>query len=211
MKSTTLKPRRVTRVAGRMSTADSEPSSEESTESTMDTPPPGDEDPVAEPRPRWRRIVLAAVLAVLLGAAGFLGYQWYRLDRIESTRDGALTAAKQYATDLASYDHTRIAENFAVVSKNATEKFTKQYEQVSAVLTKLIQDHKATSLGNVLAAGVTSLDEDDAGRDRAVVVLFVDQNITNTNSPETRADRNRIHMTLVNDGDHWLMDDVQLL
>jgi Mce-associated membrane protein len=55
-------------------------------------------------------------------------------------------------------------------------------------------------------AGVVS-----ATGDRAVVLLAVDQTITNTNSPQPRVERNRMQLTLLKQDGKWRLDDVQLV
>ena len=70
----------------------------------------------------------------------------------------------------------------------------------------LIEQQQAVSDGSVLSAGIAELDEN-----RAVVLLFVDQKITNVNSPEPRIDRTRMQMTLSRENNHWLIADIKLL
>ncbi|MFF5989349.1 hypothetical protein [Prauserella flavalba] len=189
------------------STVDEKPEDEDEAVATDGTPPAEEEPP--EPRTRrWRPRSLLAVLAVaaLLGAGGYLGARFVAHQATETARTEALAAAKRYATDLSSYDFKNLEGNFSAVEAGATGKFGEQYQQVSRNLTELIKQHEAVSKGTVLAAGVVEADSD-----RAVVVLFVDQTITNTNSPQPRIDRNRMQLTLLHQDDRWLVDDVKLL
>lgn len=163
-----------------------------------------------EPAPaRWRRpgVLLAVLLsALVLGVAVFLTVQYLGLRSSESARAEAIGAATEFATNLSSYDFADLEGNFSGVTENATGRFAEQYTQVGANLTELIKQHKAVSEGTVLAAGAVEADDD-----HAVVLLFVDQTITNTNSPQPRVDRNRMRMTLVRQDGRWLVDDVKLL
>lgn len=165
---------------------------------------------VDEPAPaRWRRprVLLAVLLgALLLGAVVFLAVQYLGLRSAESARAEVLGAATDFATNLSSYDFNDLEGNFNGVTENATGRFAEQYTQVGANLTELIKQHKAVSEGAVLAVGAVEADDD-----HAVVLLFVDQTITNTNSPQPRVDRNRMRMTLVQQDGRWLVDDVKLL
>ncbi|SDI07934.1 Mce-associated membrane protein [Actinokineospora alba] len=157
-------------------------------------------------RPRALTIVLALVIVVLLALSGFLGWKFLERRQADSARAAAVDAGTRYATDLASYDFTNLAGNFTTVTANSTEKFAQQYKQVSDNLTQLIVQMKATSKGSVTQLGVVESDADSA-----VLILFLDQAITNTNSPQPRVDRNRMRLSLVQSGDRWLIDDVQLL
>jgi Mce-associated membrane protein len=41
---------------------------------------------------------------------------------------------------------------------------------------------------------------------KAVVMVFVDQTVTNTKAPEPRIERSRMELTLVRDGGVWRLD-----
>ncbi len=64
----------------------------------------------------------------------------------------------------------------------------------------------ATSQGTVLTAATVEADQN-----RAVIALFVDQEITNRNDPEPRIDRNRMRMTLIHENGRWLIGGIELL
>ena len=46
--------------------------------------------------------------------------------------------------------------------------------------------------------------------DTAIVLVFLDQEITNVTVPDGRVDSSRMVVTVVRDGDRWLLDDAQL-
>lgn len=156
--------------------------------------------------PRARTIVVGLVVVALAAGAGWLGWQVHQQQRLDAARSQAESAGREYATDLATYDYHDLNGNFTKITANATGKFAQQYKQVSDNLTKLIQQMQATSKGAVVQSGISAADTD-----HAVLVLFVDQTITNTNSPQPRVDRNRMRINLVHQEDRWLIDDVQLL
>lgn len=187
-------------------TTDEDLESTDSADSADSTDSTVEESTEDRRRPRVPTIALALVIVVLLALSGFLGWQFLERRQADSARAAAVDAGTKYATDLASYDFTNLAGNFTTVTANSTEKFAQQYKQVSDNLTQLIVQMKATSKGAVTQLGVV---ESDA--DHAVLILFLDQTITNTNSPQPRVDRNRMRLNLVKNGDRWLIDDVQLL
>ncbi|SFS74426.1 hypothetical protein [Saccharopolyspora flava] len=156
---------------------------------------------------RAPRVLVTAVIAVLLlGALAWTGLQLREHLAVESARADAQEAAKRYATDLSTYDYRHLDSGFATVTAHAEGQFAEQYKQVSASLTELIRQNQAVSQGTVLTTAVVSADED-----HAVVALFVDQKITNKNTPEPRVDRNRMQMTLTHDNNRWLITNIQLL
>ncbi|MBB3664853.1 Mce-associated membrane protein [Prauserella sediminis] len=157
-------------------------------------------------RLRPRRILAAVLVLAVLGGLGVAASAFFAQRAEQQARTEALAAAERYAVDLSSYDHEDLDGNFRTVQSNATGQFGQQYRQVSENLTTLLKQHKATSEGNVVRAGIA-----EAGADRAVVLLFVDQTISNTNTDQPRVDRNRMEMTLVRHEDRWLVDKVTLL
>lgn len=174
-----------------------------------ESPAEVDETPAPErPRkvaPRPRRIVAGVVMLLLAGAAVFAGWQWYQHERLDTARNEASAAAGKYAVDLTSYDFGKLDENFKTVAGNSTEAFAQQYHETTNGIKPLLQQYKAVSKSTVLQSGIVS-----ATTDRVVAVLFVDQTITNTNSPQARIDRNRVELTLSHRDGRWLIDGLQL-
>ena len=61
-------------------------------------------------------------------------------------------------------------------------------------------------LASVVSAGVVS-----ATTSRAVVLVFLDQNIANSTQTKPTTDRSQVEITLVRSGGRWLVDQVTLL
>ena len=61
----------------------------------------------------------------------------------------------------------------------------------SVQLRQLLIDNKASAHGAVIESAVQS-----ASKDKVVVLLFVDQSVSNTSVPDPRVDRSRIKMTM---------------
>jgi Mce-associated membrane protein len=79
------------------------------------------------------------------------------------------------------------------------------YSQSSAELRQMLLENKAHATSVVVDSAVQS-----ASKDKAVVLLFIDQTVTNTKVPEPRLDRSRMKMTLeVVDGS-WRASKVEL-
>ncbi|MGH3948239.1 MAG: hypothetical protein ACRDSE_03815 [Pseudonocardiaceae bacterium] len=167
-----------------------------------------EQEPVVEaarqPKPVLRALTVVALVLLFAGTVTF-GVLWFLERDSAAERDEALAAAKDYAIDLTTYNYGKIDENFEKVKANSTDKFAEMYGNVSEQLTSLLKQHKADSQGELLSAGVAEFDGD-----RAVILVFVNQTITNTNSPQPKIDRNRMVLTLLEIDGEWKLDEVAL-
>lgn len=171
----------------------------------LDDPAP---EHVATPS-KWRRraalAILAAVLLGLAGATGYLGWQ-YRTERaVRAAGTEALRTADAYAVTLTSVDTNNLDADFKAVLDGSTGEFRDIYAKSSAQLRQLLIDHKATGHGVVVDSAIKS-----ASRDEVVVLLFVDQTVTNTEMPDPRVDRSRIVMTMRKIDGAWKAAKVDL-
>jgi Mce-associated membrane protein len=150
-------------------------------------------------------IAVAATLVVAVAAAVTFGVLLVRRAAVERASNAALATARAYAVTVTSYDYQHLDRNFADVLDGATGEFKDQYAGASKTLRELITQVQATARGTVVDAGVES-----ASTDRVVVVLFVDQAITNSATPQPRRDRNRVVMTLTARDGRWLVSRLEL-
>ncbi|MBF6135629.1 Mce protein [Nocardia otitidiscaviarum] len=151
-------------------------------------------------RIRWRltaracRLAPAIALLLIIGlgaAAAYFGWQYREVRATEQASAAALRAAETYAVTLTSVDSADLDANFQAVLDGSTGEFRDAYTQSSSQLRQLLIDHRAAGKGVVLQSAVQS-----ATRDEVVVLLFVDQTVTNTEMPDPRVDRSRIVMTM---------------
>jgi Mce-associated membrane protein len=155
--------------------------------------------------------MVATVLAVLvvIGLAAGLVVTVTRLhhaDAVSSARASALAAAERYATDLTTYDYRHLDTDFAAVLDHGSPSFKKSFTASSNALRSFLIKYDATSKASVLAAGVTS-----ASTSRAVVLVFLNQTVTNTvQKGGPTSDQSRLAMTLVRQGGQWVIDQVKL-
>lgn len=181
-----------------------EESADEPADVTKDT---ADEDGDPKPGRRLPRpAVVVAVLAVLLVAGGAV-WAWLKIQTLEeraAAPEQARQAAVGFAKDLGTYDYRDMDGNFRLVAERSTANFAGQLRQITGAMSPLLTQTQATSKGAVPAAGVVTADET-----RAVVVLFLDQTIKNTNTEQPRVDRSRMQVTLVKEGDVWKLDHLE--
>lgn len=180
--------------------------SDAATDNETDDDGGGDETPTA--RGRRRRVLWVAVVVAflaLLGTTGSLGWQLWQERQVDAAAEQTRQAAVTYAQTLTSIDSARVDENFDAVLDGATGEFKDMYSQSSTQLRQLLIDNKASAHGVVLDSAVQ-----EATKDRAVVLLFVDQSVTNTNVPDPRIDRSRIKMTMEYVDGQWRASKVEL-
>lgn len=168
--------------------------------------PEGPEGKAAQPRRRWLvPAVVIATLAALLAASGVLGWQDFQQRQLDHARDEAQRAAISYAQVLTSVDSGKVDENFQQVLDGATGDFKDMYSKSSSELRQLLIENKATAHGVVIDSAVQSV-----SKDRAVVLLFVDQSVSNTALPDPRIDRSRMKMTLEKSDGRWRASKIEL-
>lgn len=160
------------------------------------------------PRPRWLRwrtvVAVAGGVAALTGL-GVLGWTVWHQHQISRAAHDAQQTAVAYAQTLTSIDSSKIDENFTAVLNGATGDFKDMYTQASVQLRQLLLDNKASAHGVVVDSAVQS-----ATSDKVVVLLFVDQSVTNANVPDPRIDRSRVKMTMTHVDGSWRASKVEL-
>jgi Mce-associated membrane protein len=152
-------------------------------------------------------LVLTALgVALLIAAVVVTQIRLHNANAESDARATALVAAKTFSAELSTYDYHHLDSDFGAVVNHSTGKFKTDFSKASKDLEPLITKYQATSAGKVSAAGVS-----DATTDRATVIVFVDQTVRNTNSPQPRVDRNRLRLTLTHASGSWLVEKVEIL
>lgn len=188
-------------------TDDDQPIAEEATVAEAETADDAAESQEATPS-RRRRVLAAAVIAVfvaLVSGSGFLGWQLWQSHQVDQAGQHARDAAVAYAQVLTSIDSTKVDENFNEVLDGATGEFKDMYSESSVQLRQLLIDNKASAHGVVVQSAVQS-----ATKDTVVVLLFVDQSVSNATVPDPRIDRSRIMMTMEKVDGQWRAAKVEL-
>lgn len=157
----------------------------------------------------WRRCArIALVVAVYGGAVGLAGGLGWRLwDEHQVSRAGqaAQRTAVNYAQVLTSIDSNQVDQNFSAVLDGATGEFKDTYTKASAQLRQLLIDNKAAAHGTVVDSAIQS-----QSKNKVVVLLMVDQTVSNAVRPDGRVDRSRMKVTMENVGGRWLASKVEL-
>lgn len=153
-----------------------------------------------------RRSILPLLLVASLAVSGFLGWRQWQDHQVKVAGEEAQQAAIAYAQVLTSIDSNKVDENFRQVLDGATGEFKDMYTQSSVKLRQLLIDNKATAHGVVVDSAIQS-----ASTNKVVVLVFIDQTVTNTAAPDPRIDRSRIKMTMEKVDGRWRASKVQLL
>ncbi|KLO41610.1 hypothetical protein ABW17_13670 [Mycobacterium nebraskense] len=157
-------------------------------------------------RQHLRRGALPLLLVASLAVSGFLGWQQWQEHQVKLAGQQAQQAAITYAQVLTSIDSNKVDENFRQVLDGATGEFKDMYTQSSVQLRQLLIDNKATAHGVVVDSAIQS-----ESTNKVVVLVFIDQTVTNAAAPDPRIDRSRIKMTMEKVDGRWRASKVQLL
>ncbi|GJN99788.1 hypothetical protein NJB1907f44_25980 [Mycobacterium marinum] len=170
----------------------------------------GKREKAARPSSSWvqylRRGAMPLLLAGALALSAFLGWQQWQQHQVKLAGQQAQQAAIAYAQVLTSIDSNNVDQNFRQVLDGATGEFKDMYTQSSVQLRQLLIDNKASAHGVVVDSAVAS-----ETVNKVVVLVFVDQTVTNMAVPDPRIDRSRIKMTMEKVDGRWLASKVQLL
>ena len=147
----------------------------------------------------------ALIVALVVGLALSLS-ALSNQNALASSRTSALSAARTYSVELASYNYRDLGRDFSTVAGNSTPSFRRTFAESSDALKTTLGRYKATAVASVVSAGVVS-----ASTSRAAVLVFLDQKIANSTQTKPTTDRSQVEITLVRSGGRWLIDQVTLL
>jgi Mce-associated membrane protein len=144
--------------------------------------------------------VAAAVVAVVFGLSSSGNKD------VAAARSAGVAAAKPEVAAALSYDYRTLDADFTKAEKGMTTKFRASYARTAATsVTPLATQTNTTTNATIAAAGVIS-----ASSNKVLVLVFADQASTNKHlAGKTRLDRSVIEVTMVKQGDRWLIDDLQ--
>ncbi len=197
-----------------------EPAADPEPESALESEPEpeAEQEPAAaldaQPVPSGSQGVLLPVLAglvvVLLGLTGFLGWSAQRTAGaapVETSRTEALSAAREAARLVFSYDYRHLAKDFAAGKAVTTGDFAQEYTRTTG---KLVDD-VAPRYKAVVAADVSEASVVRATTSQVVCLVFVNQSSTSTLSAAPKVTQSRLEMTMTHVGGRWLVSAIDAL
>jgi hypothetical protein len=147
---------------------------------------------------------LAAVLVLLLAAVGYL---WFTRAEASAVRTGhyveALQAARSGIVDFTSFDHLTLDDDIEQVRRVSTGDL--RDESVTQLEERRQQITEAEAVVNteVIGAGVTRADEDDA-----TVLLVIQSTQQSAASPQAQVVKYRIQVELQKVDGRWLLSGI---
>jgi Mce-associated membrane protein len=145
------------------------------------------------------------MFVAVFGAAGALGYQLWDQHQVTEAGQAARQTAISYAQALTSIDSSQLDGDFATVLNGATGEFKDTYTKASVQLRQLLVENKATAHGTVVESAIQS-----ESKTKVVLLLMIDQTVSNTARPDSRVDRTRMKITMELVGGRWLASKVEL-
>ena len=152
---------------------------------------------------RW---LAAAVLVIsLAGGTGYLGWMRFQRYQQDVAAAQALDAAQQYAFKLADLDADAADAHLDDIHNGSTGEFHARHVKSRERFRQLLIDNQVVARGTVVEAAVKS-----ASLNKVVVLVLVDQAVTNVAFPDPQIDRSRIRMTMEKVDGQWLASKVEL-
>ncbi|KAA1245945.1 hypothetical protein F0Q45_23725 [Mycobacterium simiae] len=149
---------------------------------------------------------VAAALVIALGGLIFGGWVLFRQHQKDEAASEALAAARNYVVKLTNLDSEAVDARFADILDGSTGEFKDSYGKSNQQLRQQLIDRQVHTRGSVVEAAVKS-----ATPDKVVVLMFVDESVSNRDSTRSELDHSRIKMTMVKVDGRWVARKVQLL
>jgi Mce-associated membrane protein len=153
--------------------------------------------------------VLAALLVVLLGLTGFLGWKAYDTagaPSVEGSRTAALASSRDAARAVFSYDYRHLDKDFTAGKAVTTGTFAEQYATTTAKLLDFAVKNKATVVADVSDASVVRASDDEV-----VCLVFLNQTSSSSAVETPRITQSRLEMTMKRRGGSWLVASINAL
>jgi Mce-associated membrane protein len=155
---------------------------------------------------------VAAALSVALAAADIvLWLNGRHAAAVERSRSQAVSAARQAARDILSYDYRSLQADIAKAKSETTGLFAKQY--AGSADTLLAQAAQLRAIVQATPASPPAIVS--ATADEVVVLVFIDQasvkQPAGQKTPATRIDQSRVRMTMTKVGGAWKVSQLAAL
>ncbi|MGW1739231.1 hypothetical protein ACWCPQ_10515 [Nocardia sp. NPDC001965] len=160
-------------------------------------------------RPRGRTLGRTAVGLVVIAALVISGFSIWNHQRIGAQQDRAdayLAAARQGVLALTSMDSGRAADDVKRVLDNSTGAFRTDFQTRSEDFTKVVEQSKVATQGEITGAAVESMTDESA-----VVLVAAVSRITNSAGAQQQPRVWRLSVTVTRDGPDLLMSKVEFV
>ena len=187
-----------------------EPEPEPDPEPELDPEPePEPESAASEPASVPTRLLVAAVVRALAAIAATV-WIWTRSgdeDKYDAREEAAQQAegvAEEAVASVLSYDYRHLGDDVATATPYFTDDYADEYRSVIEELGPQAKSAKLVVKGEAVATGIIR-----SGDDRAEILVFVNQE-SSRNGVANEPLRMWVTMTMVQDGDGWLIDKMKV-
>ncbi|MEV6274219.1 h domain protein [Nocardia sp. NPDC051832] len=148
--------------------------------------------------------ISGVLVAASLVVGGLFGYKYWDQERAEKSRTEVVDVAGRSVAAMFTYDHNTVDTELPKAAEALTPKFREDYlKLIAQAIAPGAKDKQLTVRATTQAAGVITAD-----RDRADVLMFLNQVTTSKENAQGTTTGSRVRVTLDKSGDHWLVDAV---
>lgn len=154
----------------------------------------------------WIGALSVVLVALVAGIVVLLGRDEPADERLTAAHHDVAAAASAEALAFLTVDHRTMDVVVERVLDGATGEFREQYESQSRRLTREATRTRATSAGEVVALGVSELDDDSA-----TVLVAANSTVSNTRTEEPQVRYYRLELGLVREDERWLTSTLRFV
>jgi Mce-associated membrane protein len=148
-----------------------------------------------------------AVIVVLVGVAGWLGYRLHQDHQVQAQRSLYVQVARQTAINLTTIDYKEVDADIKRVLDSATGGFHDEFQNRSKPFVEVVKKVQSKSEGTIAEAGLVS-----ATKDQALVLVAVAVKTSMAAAPDDQEPRRwRMRLTVDKTGDGAKVSNVEFV
>ncbi|MFT3716086.1 MAG: hypothetical protein QM774_09110 [Gordonia sp. (in: high G+C Gram-positive bacteria)] len=148
------------------------------------------------------------LLAAILLATVVLGVRYWSAQSVESARNSALAAARDYAKRMYEWTPDTIEGNTKYMMGVLTGQAKKDYEE-RVVGERIVEQAKAQKVVSTITDQGSAVEENT--RNTARVLLFVNQSASSAAQQDVEVNPSRMTFTMERDGGTWKISQIEML
>lgn len=190
-----------------LTTADPEPGAAGTSAAAEGSAGGGADSGGARRRPPLALLLVGLLTLAMVAGVAFLALRLGDEGRTETARTEAVSASRDAARVLFSYDHATLEEDFARGRSVTTGDFRDEYARTTEEVVKdVATQYKAVVVAEVIESAVVS-----ASPDEVETLVFLNQATTSTQIEGRQVDQSRVRMRMVERDGEWLVAEVSAL
>ena len=154
----------------------------------------------------WLAWGLSLLLVLALAGTAVAAIALRGQDSRDENRTAMMRAGRQMSVDFMTYKYQTWDDDVQRVLANATGPFKQQFSETATSLKQQVTQNQASSQGEVLEAGIVSMDS-DSGQ----LLVVIDAAVANKAAPNGQLRHLRVKLDMVREGDRWLTADLQFV